>query len=146
MGVLAVKKNPMVGGKIKNATRQWLRHSVTDLDTARFLFKARKYLYVGFMCQQAVEKCLKGIICQEMDITPPRTHNLISLVDLLDGPFDDAQRQLLQSLTEYYLNNRYPDVKADLARQMTAAVAKKLLKDTEGFRTCLEKTYKIPAV
>lgn len=140
----AVKRPPMVGGKIKNATRQWLEHSNTDFDTARFLLKARKYLYVGFMCQQAVEKCLKAIICQEMGITPPRTHNLISLSDLLDGPVNEDQRKLLLALTEYYLNNRYPDVKADLSKQMNSGVATRLLKNTGDFLKWLEKTYKIP--
>lgn len=133
----------MVGGRVKKATLQWFSHADSDLQTARFLLKARKYLYVGFMCQQAVEKFLKGIVCQEMDITPPRTHGLVSLVDLLDGRIDDAQRNLLTRLTEYYLNNRYPDVKLELSRRMTGPVAKTILTESEEFLQWLRKKFKI---
>ncbi len=96
------------------------------------------------MCQQAVEKYLKAIICQEMNITPPRTHSLISLSDLIDARIEESQRQLLMTLTEYYLNNRYPDVKVSLARHMTLPVAKKLLQSTEGFLRWLKERYSIP--
>lgn len=134
----------MVGGPIKKATREWLRHAMEDLATAKSLLRIRKYLYVGFMCQQAVEKLLKGVICQELDITPPRTHSLVSLVDLIDARIDASQRQLLITLTEYYLNNRYPEVKAALSKKMTGAAAKHLCTATEEFIQWLSIAYEIP--
>lgn len=134
----------MIGGPIKRATRQWWQHAKEDLETATFLLRARKYLYVGFMCQQAVEKLLKGIICQELDILPPRTHNLISLADVIDARIADTQRILLSTLTEYYLNNRYPDVKMALSARMTKPVAEKLLRSTKEFLQWLMEQYAIP--
>lgn len=134
----------MVGGPIKKTTRQWLAHALEDFSTAQFLLRARKYLYVGFMCQQAVEKTLKGIICQELDVTPPRTHNLISLADLIDARIDEPQRHLLATLTDYYLNNRYPDVKAALSKKMTQTVARKMLSATEMLIQWFTEQYAIP--
>lgn len=134
----------MVGGPIKQVTRQWLKHAAEDLDTARFLLRARKYLYVGFMCQQAVEKLLKAVICQEMGITPPRTHNLIALSDLIDAHLDDTQRDFLTLLTEYYLNNRYPEVKLALSRRMTRSVAGRVLRDTESILQWFREKFEIP--
>ena len=134
----------MVGGPLKKVTQQWLKHALDDLHTAQFLWNARKYLYVGFMCQQSIEKYLKAIICQEMGITPPRTHNLISLADLIDARIEDAQRALLVLLTEYYLNNRYPDVKVSLSEKTTRPVAKRIIKQTEEFVRWLDEQYQIP--
>ncbi|MBI2346285.1 MAG: HEPN domain-containing protein [Deltaproteobacteria bacterium] len=135
----------MVGGALKKATQQWIRHSEADFGTAQFLLRARKYLYVGFMCQQAVEKLLKAVICQEMDVTPPRTHNLIALGDLIDARMNDHQRGIMTALTEYYLNNRYPEVKVALARRLTGPVARQVLQGTEAIIQWLREQYRIPS-
>ncbi|MCL2035461.1 MAG: HEPN domain-containing protein [Oscillospiraceae bacterium] len=39
----------------------WLEYAKYDLDTADAMFNAGKWLYVAFMCQQAVEKLVKGL-------------------------------------------------------------------------------------
>jgi HEPN domain-containing protein len=54
-----------------------------DLETARAMLESRRYLYVGFMCHQTVEKALKVIIsrdCQKDEI-PPKIHHLLKLAD-----------------------------------------------------------------
>lgn len=38
----------------------WADLSSYDLDTAKSMLESKKYLYVGFMCHQAVEKILKA--------------------------------------------------------------------------------------
>lgn len=40
-------------------SREWAERAQYDLDTADAMFKAGRYLYVLFCCQQAVEKVLK---------------------------------------------------------------------------------------
>ena len=40
-------------------TRYWLEVAEYDLETARVVLAGKRYLYVGFMCHQAVEKALK---------------------------------------------------------------------------------------
>jgi len=42
----------------------WVERAEYDLETARSMLDTGRYLYVGYMCQQAVEKALKGIIAQ----------------------------------------------------------------------------------
>ena len=39
----------------------WLERSKYDLETAKAMLDTRRYLYVAYMCQQAVEKLLKAI-------------------------------------------------------------------------------------
>ena len=37
----------------------WIERSQYDLDTAKVMLDTGRYLYVSYMCQQAVEKLLK---------------------------------------------------------------------------------------
>ncbi|MCL2225121.1 MAG: HEPN domain-containing protein [Defluviitaleaceae bacterium] len=55
-----------------------------DIETAKALLKTGRYLYVGFMCHQAIEKSLKAVIaraCAEGEI-PPKIHNLTRLASI----------------------------------------------------------------
>lgn len=38
--------------------KYWIDLSDYDLDTALAMHKSRRYLYVGFMCHQTIEKIL----------------------------------------------------------------------------------------
>lgn len=43
-----------------NKINYWIDMAGYDLDTARAMLQTGRYLYVGFMCYQAVEKSLKA--------------------------------------------------------------------------------------
>lgn len=38
----------------------WIERAEYDLETAKAMQQTGRYLYVGFMCQQTVEKALKA--------------------------------------------------------------------------------------
>lgn len=40
--------------------RYWIDLAEYDLETARVMLTGKRFLYVGFMCHQAIEKILKG--------------------------------------------------------------------------------------
>ena len=52
----------------------WLDLAQYDLDTAQAMLETKRYLYVGFMCHQVIEKTLKAIISSK-DIIPPGGQN-----------------------------------------------------------------------
>ena len=39
----------------------WFELAEYDLETAKAMLTTRRVLYVGFMCQQTIEKSLKGL-------------------------------------------------------------------------------------
>ena len=45
---------------IQGKIQYWLDMAGYDLDTAKAMLSTGRYLYVGFMCHQAVEKSLKA--------------------------------------------------------------------------------------
>ncbi|HSV93225.1 MAG TPA: HEPN domain-containing protein [Desulfobacterales bacterium] len=94
----------------------WLERSRYDLDTAKAMLDAGRYLYVAYMCQQAVEKLLKGIIAQLGKENLP-IHNLSRLAEQaeLRAGLIDEQMDLLAELTAYNIEARYGDYKDSLA-------------------------------
>jgi len=47
--------------------RYWTDLSEYDFDTALLMLNGGKYLYVGFMCHQSVEKILKAYYIKEKE-------------------------------------------------------------------------------
>jgi len=54
----------------------WDELSRYDLDTAKVMLDGARYLYVGFMCHQAVEKALKAYCWHSSRLEPKYTHSL----------------------------------------------------------------------
>jgi HEPN domain-containing protein len=113
----------------------WLDLADYDIESAKVMLKGGRYLYVGFMCHQTIEKALKAVIardCTEDDI-PPKTHNLIRLSDLsgLSGKMTLGQASLLEKMNPLNIEARYPDNKSLIAEALTKEYCKELVKDTE---------------
>lgn len=51
--------------------KSWVDASRYDLETARALLESRRYVYVLFMCQQALEKLLKARVTALTDSSRP---------------------------------------------------------------------------
>jgi HEPN domain-containing protein len=57
-------------------TRYWLDLSEYDLETAKAMLKSKRYLYVGFMCHQTIEKIFKAYYTKLKTVSPPFSHSL----------------------------------------------------------------------
>jgi len=113
--------------------RNWVEVSAYDKDTAEAMYKAGRYLYVMFMCQQAVEKMLKGLVMQETGKFPPKTHDLNKLVTLCNIELDGPQIELVSDLTTYYIETRYPEDIRRMSAEIDKRLAETYLKDTKEF-------------
>ena len=128
---------------MKPLTRQWLTQADYDLATAKAMFKTKRYVYVAFMCQQATEKLIKGIIQERTGTTPPFSHNLPMLLKVANV-FGDADRlDLLDLLTGYYINARYPEDKQKMAQELNKETLEAILKRTKECLRWLRKELEI---
>jgi HEPN domain-containing protein len=118
---------------INDKIKYWLDLAQYDLDSARVMLNGEKYLYVGFMCHQTIEKVLKAYYTAYRNETPPYTHNLIRLSELADllSAYDDRQRQIVLSLNPLSIEARYPIQKQELESLLTNSYCKQLIEDTE---------------
>lgn len=89
----------------------WINLSEYDLETAKSMLNAKRFLYVGFMCHQTIEKILKTFWQFKFSEIPPRTHNLSFLsskVEILNL-FPEVYVDLLDELEPLNIQTRYPE-------------------------------------
>ena len=100
-----------------SSVKVWLERVDYDMETAGAMYKAGRYLYVVFMCQQAIEKKIKAMLAlQGKEIKP--IHHLSKLAELagITQEFDEDTLALIESLSAYYLNARYKETIAALTK------------------------------
>jgi len=113
-------------------TKQWIERAEYDLETARNLLSSGRYLYVAFMCQQAIEKTIKANIAAKGNM-PSFVHNLLRLAEEA-GIFETMENRyqlLLADLNPYYIKARYGEYKDELASVCTKDKANRFFKGTE---------------
>ncbi len=119
----------------------WLDIAEYDLETASMMLKTKRYLYLGFMCHQVLEKSLKAYFWYSMESEPPYTHNLLILAkksELLDL-IDEDKRQLLNELIPLNIQARYPEDKIALLKSLNYNKSRSILKRTKDFSKWIKK-------
>lgn len=112
--------------------KSWVDASRYDLETARALLGSRRYLYVLFMCQQSLEKLLKAHVTAGTAKFPPRIHNLVRLAELAALNLEERERGLLERLSLYYIQSRYPPDIQNLTKKVSRSLALEHLAQTES--------------
>lgn len=79
----------------------------------------KRYLYVGFMCHQTIEKAFKSVIsrdCSEGEI-PPKIHNLLKLAEQAElfQKMSIEQQVFIKELNPISIEARYPEYKEAIA-------------------------------
>ena len=113
----------------------WLDIAQYDLETANTMLSGGRWLYVVFMCQQAVEKLVKGLYTLYVDDNIPRIHSIKTIIerfeDKLPVAISEEKLNLFDTLSAYYLNNRYPDFISKLSLQIKEEEASEILSQTK---------------
>ena len=80
--------------------KYWVDIADYDLETAKAMLQSKRYLYVGFMCHQAVEKILKAYYIKLTDTQPKFTHRLTYLTEStkLEDELSDEQKYFIDEL------------------------------------------------
>lgn len=94
---------------IKKQIEYWINSAKSDLDAAELLIMESKYSHGLFFCHLAIEKALKAHVAKVTSQIPPKTHNLIYLLELTKLDIGSTNEDLLGILMKYQLEGRYPD-------------------------------------
>ena len=65
----------------EDVVQKWLEQVDEDILAAEALYKSGRWLYIGFMCHQAVEKTIKAYWLATRDDEPMYLHNHFRLLD-----------------------------------------------------------------
>ena len=119
----------------------WFELANYDMETAHAMLKTKRYLYVGFMCHQVIEKSLKAYHWYNKRTEPPFTHNLLLLSKKsgLNHLMSTEQMDLLNILMPLNIKTRYPDDKEILLKSLTYSRCRSIVKKTEELKKWIEK-------
>lgn len=101
--------------------KYWLEMSDYDLVTAQAMLESKRYLYVGFMCHQSIEKIFKALFTSKKNETPPFVHNLsmISQKGEFYSEFSESQKDLIDELEPLNIEARYPTHKEKMFKMLS---------------------------
>ena len=109
-------------------TQEWLIQADYDMDTADYMFQGGRYFYAVFMCHLSIEKALKGMYIEKLKKVPPKTHNLMYLIDLVELQLQEEHGKLIIKLNEAHIITRYPQELNKISQTYPKLVAQKFLK------------------
>lgn len=114
----------------------WVEMSDYDFDTANAMLETKRYLYVGFMCHQVIEKMLKAYWSSVMEEPPLKIHSLSRLAEKsgLEAYMTDAQLDFIDVLEPLNIEARYPSYKERLMKSLNADRCVELIKQTDELR------------
>lgn len=100
----------------------WLDLADYDIETAKAMLQTKRYLYVGFMCHQTIEKAIKAIIARDCaeDEIPPKIHDLSKLAirARLMEIMNEEQQDFIEELNPLNIEARYPEYKEQIAQTL----------------------------
>lgn len=102
----------------------WLTTAQRDIQSMDNLFRKNEYYWSLFVGHLSVEKLLKAFwVKNNSENTPPKTHNLLILVEQAGLHLDNKERDLLADVNEFNIESRYPDYKYTFYKKATKEFA-----------------------
>ncbi len=96
-----MKKNTLI--------EYWVDTANRDYRTMLNLYESKDYHWSLFIGHLVIEKLLKAIYVNNIDDNPPRIHDLLRLADRAQIHTTEEQKDILDLITTFNINARYPD-------------------------------------
>lgn len=126
---------------MSSKSKYWIDLSDYDLDTAIVMLKGKRYLYVGFMCHQTIEKAFKAYYVLLNPSEVPYTHSL-SLLAKKGGFWDflsEGQRSFIDLLEPLNIETRYPSHKERLLQSLNEVRSQNILEQTKALQLWIKE-------
>lgn len=111
----------------------WCDLSDYDLDTAIAMQQSKRYLYVGFMYHQAIEKIFKAYFTHLNNKTAPFSHSLsyIAKKGNFYNEFSENQKDFIDEVEPLNIEARYPSHKERLLKSLNINKCQEILINTK---------------
>lgn len=117
----------------------WLTSAEQDWTVAGHLFEKQDFSYALFLGHLTLEKMLKAVIASRQDETPPLTHRLPFLAERAGLELSLEQLELLEAVTDFNLEARYPDEKFSFQKKCTREFTASYLAQIEEMQRWLRQ-------
>lgn len=113
--------------------KYWIELSDYDLVTAEAMLKSKRYLYVGFMCHQTIEKAFKALFVGNKSDIPPFSHSLSLIAKKGDfyESFTEEQKEFIDQIEPLNIEARYPSHKERILKSLSNSRCKDILNQTK---------------
>lgn len=124
-----------------NKIEYWIELAEYDFETAKAMLKSKRYLYVGFMCNQVIEKIFKAYFVKNNAEQPPYTHKLIRLAEEsnLYKKMSEEQKDFLDTISPLNIEARYPTQKQELFEALNKNNCTQIIIKTEEMMLWIKK-------
>ena len=121
-------------------TRYWVEISDYDLETAEAMLRSKRYLYVGFMCHQTIEKIFKANFSAIKSETAPYSHSfyLAKQGGFYDS-FTERQKDFIDQIEPLNIEARYPSHKERLLKSLTEEKCSEILQMTKELQQWIKE-------
>jgi HEPN domain-containing protein len=119
----------------------WIELSDYDMKTASVMLNGERFLYVGFMVHQSIEKILKAYYIMKYNETPPFSHRLsllakrASIYEFLS----EEEKDFMDLIEPLNIEARYPSNKELLIKSLTENRCQDILKKAEEFQVWIKQ-------
>ena len=118
--------------------KYWLESAEDDWTAAGHLFEKGDYPHALFFGHLTVEKVLKAIWAVRVGGVPPNTHRLTLLAEKAEIELTPERQGLLETVTDFNMEARYPDEKFSFKRKCTKEFAEKYLKEIAELKAWIQ--------
>jgi len=101
---------------VRKEVRDWWLQAQKDLESARKNLGIEEYHLTAFLCQQSVEKALRGVHIRKLKRSPGATHSLVFLGQETGIPKE--YHNGLRRLSPDFVITRYPDAAQALPHEL----------------------------
>ncbi|MEA3454623.1 MAG: HEPN domain-containing protein [Candidatus Caldatribacteriota bacterium] len=124
---------------MRKDTNNFIKSAEYDLNTAEFMLKSGRYIYVIFMCHLSLEKMLKAIATETIQKISPKSHNLIYLLKLGNIQLPLELFNFIAKINNASIVTRYPEDFSKILEAYPKSVAEEYLSKTKETHECLKK-------
>lgn len=117
----------------------WIESAASDWRVAGHLFEKKDFSYALFLGHLSLEKSIKAIFVSRHDAVPPFTHRLPYLAEKAGLILSTEQLELLEVVTDFNLEARYPDERFTFQNKCTAEFTTDYLKKIEEMMAWLRQ-------
>ena len=119
----------------------WVDIADYDYDTAQALMESKRYLYVGFMCHQVIEKMIKAYWSKVLEEPPLKIHTLSRLAQKtgLADQMTQEQKMFIADMQHLNIEARYPEDRLKLAQHLNEKVCEHILEETDKLRLWIKE-------
>ncbi len=118
----------------------WIKTANDDWEAVLSLFKNKKYVQSLFFAHLTLEKyCKAHWVKDNENNTPPRTHNLVRLINDTNLSLSEDQLSFLEEFNDFQLEGRYPDYLFEIHKRCNYEFTNQLLNQVKSIILCLQE-------